>query len=76
MPKNLAPRLMAALLALGAGCSFLTSFDPEGKPCGEGDTCLDGFVCDPSGVCVHPSSSDAGRDGGPSSDAGRADGGR
>jgi hypothetical protein len=75
MRTPLVPRVLAALLALGCGCSLLVSFDPEGKPCGSEDACLEGYVCDRSKMCVRPDAG-AAADGGGASDAGRAsDGG-
>ncbi len=52
-------RILIALLALAfaAGCLLTTDFNPEGKPCGNGEACLDGYVCATDGdaqVCVRP----------------------
>jgi hypothetical protein len=49
-----AARLLAVALLLGAGCTFLTHFDPEGQPCDTAappaSQCLDGFHCE-NGKC-------------------------
>lgn len=74
MRKLFVLQTMAALLALACGCSFLVSFDPDGKPCGGDGGCLEGYVCDHSGMCVHPTPPDAGggaSDGGIASDGGK-----
>jgi hypothetical protein len=34
-----------AILLVSSGCSLLVEFDPEGRPCGPGKRCLDGYSC-------------------------------
>jgi hypothetical protein len=56
--------LLAVAFAASASlaCSFMLDFDLEGKPCGNFDTCHQGFVCavEPEGnVCVRPDAGEA-----------------
>jgi len=63
---------LAALLTLvgAASCSFMYEYDLEGKPCGNNNTCLPGFVCSKTEGCVRPDASDGiRRDGGAGLDA-------
>jgi hypothetical protein len=34
-----------ALAALGAGCSLIVQFNPDGQPCGTNGECLTGYTC-------------------------------
>jgi hypothetical protein len=45
-------RIPGLILAVGAtGCSLLLTFDPEGQPCGPGNSCLAGYGCTPQHTC-------------------------
>ncbi len=52
MRSQLLPWLLA-VVSLLAGCSLLVDFEVEGQPCGDGGTCLPGYVCS-RGVCHSP----------------------
>ena len=52
MRSHLLPWLLV-VVSLLAGCSLLVDFELEGQPCGDGGTCLPGYVCS-RGVCVSP----------------------
>lgn len=52
---------LLVVVSLLSGCSLLVDFDPEGQPCGDGGTCLEGYDCNSQNVCV---STDGGTDGG------------
>ncbi|HCF62214.1 MAG TPA: hypothetical protein DFS52_30015 [Myxococcales bacterium] len=44
--------LLCAFVLIGAfACSFAVDFEPEGKPCDETETCLEGYVCK-EGICI------------------------
>jgi hypothetical protein len=61
MRSHSLPWLLAAVSLL-SGCSLLVDFEQEGQLCGDGGTCLPGYVCNrSSGVCLSP---DGGTDGG------------
>lgn len=71
--------LLAALAAVGAGCSLLTSFDPESQPCDphatrEADKCLPGYAC-VGGLCKSADGGVAGPGDAGASDAGARDAG-
>ncbi|MBI5547231.1 MAG: hypothetical protein HY901_25395 [Deltaproteobacteria bacterium] len=64
--------LAASLLSAagGAGCSLVVDYDLEGKPCGDGGTCLSGYVCSKDGLCLQGGDAGAG-----AANAGLVDGG-
>lgn len=46
------PAFLAALAALGAGCTLLLDSSQDGLPCDADNACLTGYVCDARSVCV------------------------
>jgi hypothetical protein len=45
---------LLAVVSLLSGCSLLVDFELEGQPCGDGGTCLPGYVCSSRQICVSP----------------------
>ena len=56
--------LWLAVTLVGAGCTVLTQFDPEGQPCDttapRATQCLSGYTCGPGQRCTKGPIADAG----------------
>ena len=56
--------LWLAVTGIGAGCTLLTQFDPEGQPCDTNaprtSQCLSGYSCGPGQRCTKGPIADAG----------------
>ncbi|MGC4122415.1 MAG: hypothetical protein QM765_49125 [Myxococcales bacterium] len=71
-PAHLKKALCLLALCGAASCSLMVDFDLEGKPCGNDNTCLEGYVCIKNACWL--ADEDAGatgkKDGGAARDAG------